>query len=160
MGELAVSRAFGDSRNSSGASRRSSASPTPRRPRPRPRPADGESPPPLPPPPDRRAAAARDRRLVVAEPELRLEALRPDDAFILLACDGLFDVFSDAEAVDVVRTELADRRPQRGRALSSLAIVDRGSRDNVTVVIVKLGTDEHAAALLARRSAPVTRRRA
>ena len=30
-----------------------------------------------------------------------------EDEFILLACDGLFDVMSNQEAVDFIRTEMA-----------------------------------------------------
>ena len=86
----------------------------------------------------RRAELAR--RLVVAEPEVQFDAVGESDEFLLLACDGLFDVFSDAEAVAFVRGELADHGdPQRAaERVTNAAIVDRGTRDNVSVIVVKL----------------------
>ncbi|KAH8052540.1 protein serine/threonine phosphatase [Aureococcus anophagefferens] len=68
------------------------------------------------------------------------DAVGESDEFLLLACDGLFDVFSDAEAVAFVRGELADHGdPQRAaERVTNAAIVDRGTRDNVSVIVVKL----------------------
>lgn len=44
--------------------------------------------------------------LVIAEPEIRMERLTDKDEFLLLACDGLFDVFSNQEAVSYVKRHL------------------------------------------------------
>ena len=86
-------------------------------------------------------AGDRRRRLVVAEPEVTFADLEAGDAFVLLACDGLFDVFGDAEVVEAARAELAAHGdPQAcAEALAAAAIHDRGSRDNVSVVVVALG---------------------
>eukprot|EP00421_Protoceratium_reticulatum_P046957 CAMPEP_0168442644 /NCGR_PEP_ID=MMETSP0228-20121227/44118_1 /TAXON_ID=133427 /ORGANISM="Protoceratium reticulatum, Strain CCCM 535 (=CCMP 1889)" /LENGTH=588 /DNA_ID=CAMNT_0008457019 /DNA_START=56 /DNA_END=1819 /DNA_ORIENTATION=- len=46
------------------------------------------------------------RSLVVAEPEIRVEQLTPQDEFLFMACDGLFDVFGSQEAVDFVHGRL------------------------------------------------------
>jgi protein phosphatase 2C len=83
-------------------------------------------------------------------PDVR-EILRTShDEFLLLASDGLFDVMSDAEAVTLARRSLERAFERCGTvdaASTSLAAriaasvltkmaISRGSRDNVTVVIV------------------------
>jgi serine/threonine protein phosphatase PrpC len=80
--------------------------------------------------------------LVISEPEIRREQLTPQDEFLLMACDGLFDVFSSQEAVNFVRSRLAamppnEQDPQRAIAeIVSEAINERRSRDNVTALLV------------------------
>jgi serine/threonine protein phosphatase PrpC len=75
--------------------------------------------------------------LVIAEPEIKTATLTDDDDFLLLACDGLFDVFDSQEAVDVIRREMIEHQDAQkaAEALAQQAIQERGSRDNVTVVI-------------------------
>lgn len=41
--------------------------------------------------------------LVLAEPEITQRTLGPHDEFLILACDGLWDVFGNQEAVDYVK---------------------------------------------------------
>jgi serine/threonine protein phosphatase PrpC len=77
--------------------------------------------------------------MVLAEPEVTHRAV--DGDFAIIACDGLYDVFSSEEAVDVVRKGLAENAGDPVRAASgvcSAAVDDRGSRDNVTAVVVAL----------------------
>lgn len=63
----------------------------------------------------------------------------PGDEFIILATDGVWHVLKDQEAVDIVRMA---HNPQQG----SQAIVDqclqRGSRDNISCIVIKLGNLE------------------
>lgn len=78
-------------------------------------------------------------RLVLAEPEVRHHPVEGD--FVLIACDGVFDVFSSSEAVDAVKKALAEGQGDPVRAASVLctsAVDDRGSRDNATAVVVAL----------------------
>jgi serine/threonine protein phosphatase PrpC len=49
---------------------------------------------------------------VTAEPDVFEDLLSPHDQFLLLACDGLWDVFSNQEAVDFVRAALPHYRPE------------------------------------------------
>ena len=68
--------------------------------------------------------------MVLAEPEVSHRTLEGD--FALIACDGLYDVFSSEEAVDVVRKRLVENADDPVRAAASLcstAVDDRGSRD-------------------------------
>ena len=77
--------------------------------------------------------------MVLAEPEVTHRAVEGE--FALIACDGLYDVFSSDEAVDVVRKGLVEHASDPVRAAASVcsaAVDDRGSRDNVTAVVVAL----------------------
>jgi len=80
-----------------------------------------------------------ERPHVTAEPEVIATPLEKEDEFIILATDGLWDVFESNEAVDLVQ-----RLIQQGLPRDQVArwIVEesmrRGTYDNVTVVIVWL----------------------
>lgn len=49
------------------------------------------------------------RLLVEASPEVSAQQLTPDHSFAVLASDGLWDVMSDVDAVDVVQRALQVR---------------------------------------------------
>lgn len=80
--------------------------------------------------------------LVICDPEIRVARLMPQDEFLFLACDGLFDVFSSQEAVDFIRARLAsmavnEQDPHRAvQDIVHEAIHERRSRDNVTALLV------------------------
>eukprot|EP01066_Platyproteum_vivax_P010779 Platyproteum_vivax@DN4861_c0_g1_i1.p1 len=80
--------------------------------------------------------------LVISEPEVRVERLTMADEFMLLACDGLFDVFDSQDAVTFIRQRLAqmprnEQDPQKVVVdLIQEAIKERRSRDNVTAILV------------------------
>ena len=82
------------------------------------------------------------KSLVIADPEIRVEQLTPQDEFLFMACDGLFDVFSSQEAVDFIHARLAampqnEQDPQRAvQDIVHEAIHERRSRDNVTAMLV------------------------
>jgi protein phosphatase 1L len=44
------------------------------------------------------------KRYVIATPDIRDEALRPEDEFLILASDGVWDTVSCQDAADVVRS--------------------------------------------------------
>ncbi|CAM9656169.1 unnamed protein product, partial [Hapterophycus canaliculatus] len=78
--------------------------------------------------------------LITAEPEMLSCRITPEDEFILLACDGLFDVFTSDEVVKIVRKELR-RHGDTQRVCETLtrkAIDERYTQDNVSVVLVVL----------------------
>ncbi|XP_048015754.1 integrin-linked kinase-associated serine/threonine phosphatase 2C isoform X2 [Megalobrama amblycephala] len=88
---------------------------------------------------------------VISTPDLRRCQLSRNDKFVLLACDGLFKVFSADEAVqfvlDVLENEKVEQKEgqseEAGRfeaACQRLATeaVRRGSADNVTVILVSI----------------------
>mmetsp|Transcript_20699 Transcript_20699/g.57800 ORF Transcript_20699/g.57800 Transcript_20699/m.57800 type:complete len:655 (+) Transcript_20699:31-1995(+) len=80
--------------------------------------------------------------LVIADPEIRIEQLTPQDEFLFMACDGLFDVFSSQEAVDFIHSRLTampSNEQDPVRAVQDIvheAIHERRSRDNVTALLV------------------------
>jgi len=79
--------------------------------------------------------------LVSAEPEIASIVLTHDDEFLLLACDGLFDVFKSQDAITFARQELIAHRGEPAevaRILSDQAIRVRRSRDNVSILILVL----------------------
>ncbi|CAM9306207.1 unnamed protein product, partial [Ectocarpus sp. 12 AP-2014] len=70
-------------------------------------------PPPPPAPPAATAGVSRAKpvtdptgALITAEPEMLSCRITPEDEFVILACDGLFDVFTSDEVVRIVRKEL------------------------------------------------------
>mmetsp|Transcript_24718 Transcript_24718/g.57622 ORF Transcript_24718/g.57622 Transcript_24718/m.57622 type:complete len:726 (+) Transcript_24718:396-2573(+) len=79
--------------------------------------------------------------LVSSEPEIASMILSHNDEFLLLACDGLFDVFRSQDAIALARQELIAHRGEPAevaRILSDQAIRVRRSRDNVSILIIVL----------------------
>eukprot|EP01105_Mastigella_eilhardi_P022470 TRINITY_DN5527_c0_g1_i1.p2 TRINITY_DN5527_c0_g1~~TRINITY_DN5527_c0_g1_i1.p2 ORF type:complete len:184 (+),score=43.57 TRINITY_DN5527_c0_g1_i1:28-552(+) len=74
---------------------------------------------------------------VSCEPHVCVHTLTENDAFLIIACDGLWDKWGYQDAVDFVESsrEAGWGPTQIAEILGSGAIV-RGSTDNVTVLIV------------------------
>ena len=47
--------------------------------------------------------------MFAAVPDVTVTNLTPDFEFILLACDGIWDVLTNQEVVDFVRTRIASK---------------------------------------------------
>lgn len=77
-----------------------------------------------------------------AEPELKELTLTEEDEFLIIGCDGLWDVMSSQYAVTIVRKELmVHNDPGKcSRELVSEAL-KRNSCDNLTVVVVCFSVD-------------------
>jgi serine/threonine protein phosphatase PrpC len=75
--------------------------------------------------------------LIIAEPTIKEEVLTDADDFFLLACDGLWDVLSYLEVVEFVKICIGNKctGQETTDALSSLAM-RLGSADNITVILV------------------------
>lgn len=80
-----------------------------------------------------------ERPHVTAEPEIIAIPVTDEDEFIVLATDGLWDVFESGEAVDLVRSLIEQGLP-RDRVANWIVeeSIRRGTYDNVTVVIIWL----------------------
>lgn len=91
------------------------------------------------------------RPFVIAKPEVTIIRRHAADELLLLASDGLWDVMSNQEACSLARRCLR-RAHHRGASRNSAARIaatvltraalDRGSRDNVTIVIVDLSRQQ------------------
>jgi serine/threonine protein phosphatase PrpC/pSer/pThr/pTyr-binding forkhead associated (FHA) protein len=81
-----------------------------------------------------------EKPLIIAEPEIEITTLKKTDQFLLLACDGLFDVFTYDEVVTFVRDNM-EKHGDAQRCCQNLtyeAIRKRNSRDNVSVILIIL----------------------
>lgn len=99
---------------------------------------------------------AGDRYLkpwIIPDPEVTCVARAREDECLILASDGLWDVVSDEEACDVARRRIlvwhkknagaergggADPAAQAAADYLSRLALRRGSKDNITVVVVDL----------------------
>ena len=66
--------------------------------------------------------------------------LGPEDSFLVLATDGVWDQLSNGDAVRLVHDTVKEPA-MCGRRLAAEALA-RGSRDNVTAVVLMLGSPE------------------
>eukprot|EP00184_Porphyridium_aerugineum_P006421 CAMPEP_0184694404 /NCGR_PEP_ID=MMETSP0313-20130426/2382_1 /TAXON_ID=2792 /ORGANISM="Porphyridium aerugineum, Strain SAG 1380-2" /LENGTH=485 /DNA_ID=CAMNT_0027152695 /DNA_START=459 /DNA_END=1916 /DNA_ORIENTATION=+ len=48
-----------------------------------------------------------EAQMITAEPDMAAEKLLPEDEFLFMACDGVWDVMSNQEAIDFVRVRLS-----------------------------------------------------
>ncbi|KAE8356701.1 phosphatase 2C-like domain-containing protein [Aspergillus coremiiformis] len=77
--------------------------------------------------------------LVTGHPYTTETVIQPDsDEFIILACDGLWDVCSDQEAVDLVRN-VSDAQ-EASKILVDYALA-RFSTDNLSCMVIRFDTD-------------------
>lgn len=72
-----------------------------------------------------------------AEPEVQQATLTEEDEFLIIGCDGLWDVFTSQNAVDFARRKLQEHNdPERcSKELIAEALI-RNTGDNLTVVTV------------------------
>ncbi|KAL9240036.1 hypothetical protein vseg_014299 [Gypsophila vaccaria] len=73
---------------------------------------------------------------VTAEPEITETRLCPDDEYLVMASDGLWDVMSNEEVVSIVRDTV--KEPNMCSKRLATEAVQRGSKDNITVILVFL----------------------
>ncbi|KAM3365748.1 hypothetical protein ACQJBY_015424 [Aegilops geniculata] len=79
-----------------------------------------------------------DRKLkehISSDPDVAIEHVGDDTEFVVVASDGLWKVMSNQEAVDEVR----DTRDPRKAAVKLVdSAVDRGSKDDIACVVVRI----------------------
>uniref|UniRef100_A0A915IQD9 protein-serine/threonine phosphatase n=1 Tax=Romanomermis culicivorax TaxID=13658 RepID=A0A915IQD9_ROMCU len=84
-------------------------------------------------------------QIVSAYPDVKVEKLRPDDRFVILACDGIWNSLSSQELVDLVSQRLSKGRTpvQVCEEVCDICLSDvaNGSDDtgcdNMTIIIIK-----------------------
>ncbi|XP_033124980.1 protein phosphatase 1L-like [Anneissia japonica] len=80
----------------------------------------------------------KEHKYIVADPDIQtfnLNSVKPQ--FMILATDGLWDMFTNEEAVQFVKDRLDE--PHLGAKSLVLQAYYRGSFDNITVMVVRLG---------------------
>jgi serine/threonine protein phosphatase PrpC len=84
---------------------------------------------------------------VIATPEIREIDIQPNDNFLILSCDGIFErnIISRQNAVDIVRESLQQNQNNPNAAqIASQALVqaayNKGSGDNLSTIVVLLNS--------------------
>lgn len=81
---------------------------------------------------------------LIAEPELRQIILTEDDEFLIIGCDGIWDVLSSQQAVSIVRHGL---RRHDDPELCAKELVREALRldtfDNLTVIVICFSSFDH-----------------
>ncbi|MFS7908323.1 putative protein-serine/threonine phosphatase [Helianthus anomalus] len=79
----------------------------------------------------------KKEKLVIAEPDVRQMVLTDNDEFMIIACDGIWDVMSNQEAVALVRCQLRQHNdPQRCAKELTAQAARLHSADNLTAIVV------------------------
>jgi protein phosphatase PTC2/3 len=74
---------------------------------------------------------------LIAEPDIRIHTIRPRDEFVVLACDGVYDVMSSQMVVNFVRRKLrAHRDVQRAAEQLVAKAISLSSVDNCSAFVV------------------------
>lgn len=90
---------------------------------------------------------------LTAEPEILHFLLTEGDEFLIIGCDGIWDVLSNKEAVALVRGELRlHNDPQQcAIELINLALMKNTCDDNLTAIVVCLSSPEIQDSVPSRR---------
>lgn len=75
--------------------------------------------------------------LSIAEPEIQVVPLSDKDLFLVLATDGVYDVMSNQEVVDLALRHWDD--PEEASKNIVRSAYKRGSEDNLTVLVIQFG---------------------
>ena len=85
-------------------------------------------------------------QMITAQPDIIAHRIKPEDEFLVVACDGIWDVMSSQAVVDFVRPRLRQRRPPASIAeeLFDHCMADDPKQssglggDNMTCIVVQL----------------------
>ncbi|KAH0574212.1 Serine/threonine-protein phosphatase 2C [Spironucleus salmonicida] len=79
------------------------------------------------------------KQLVISDPQVADVARDPTDQFVIVGCDGVWDVLSDQQAVEICLKVLKDTQsPQRAAAELKNAALRANTQDNVSVLVLVL----------------------
>lgn len=83
----------------------------------------------------------KDKKYVIGEGDVSRTLMNGKEDYLVVACDGVWDVVDDQELVECIRNHLAkgNERHTTAKALVEFARSE-GSGDNITVIIVFLNT--------------------
>lgn len=72
---------------------------------------------------------------ITAAPEITQITLADEHEYIILACDGLWDVITNQDAIDIILKQQTITEMSRSLVSSAL---NKGSGDNITVIVINL----------------------
>lgn len=75
--------------------------------------------------------------LVSSVPEIKCQSVEPNDLFFVLACDGVWDVMSDQDVVDVAAKALVTDNAREAAAAVVREAYKKASLDNLTATVVQ-----------------------
>jgi protein phosphatase PTC1 len=77
------------------------------------------------------------KQWIISTPHITAVELLPTDDYLVLACDGVWDVISDSDAISFLKEkgDLAASILAKALAVDALK---RGSQDNISVIVVRL----------------------
>jgi serine/threonine protein phosphatase PrpC len=75
------------------------------------------------------------KNLVTAEPYATVTQLQPEDEFLIIACDGVWDILEDQNAVDLIRN-MTDKDAVLAAEELRNGAFNGGSNDNISVVVI------------------------
>lgn len=81
--------------------------------------------------------------LVSCEPEIKRFQVDNDDLFIVMACDGIWDVMSNQDAVNIALAQYND--PKAAADAIVKEAYKRGSADNLTATVIQFGWQDEQA---------------
>ncbi|CAN7056332.1 unnamed protein product [Brassica rapa subsp. trilocularis] len=89
---------------------------------------------------------------LISEPEIKQTTLTEDDEFLVMACDGIWDVLTSQEAISIVKRGL-NRHDDPGRCARELVMeaLRLNTFDNLTAVVVSFVTGERVVPLEKKR---------
>lgn len=80
--------------------------------------------------------------LVSCEPDIKRVTVHSDDLFLLLACDGIWDVLSEQDAIAIALPHFHDAKAAANAIVK--AAYKKGSADNLTVTVIQFGWNSFA----------------
>lgn len=90
--------------------------------------------------------------LSIAEPEIQIVPLSDKDLFLVLATDGIYDILSNQEVVDLVLRHWDN--PEEAAKNVVRSAYKRGSEDNLTVLVIQFGWADKNVSKYLNRKAP------
>lgn len=82
-----------------------------------------------------------DKQIISCVPDVYTLELIPDDV-VMLCCDGVFEAWTTEEMVEFAHKRLSDPNASSDLAVTAAAVCDeaikRGSKDNITCMIIKM----------------------
>ncbi|HSC24749.1 MAG TPA: PP2C family protein-serine/threonine phosphatase [Candidatus Babeliales bacterium] len=80
-----------------------------------------------------------DKNAIIAKPEYQQILLTKENKFLVMATDGLWDVMSNKEIIDLIMELYTTKKDMRGIAkILTSAAIEKGSADNITVMVIDL----------------------